>query len=855
MRAVSRAATAPDGSPRHAAAHAQVRASGRRNERTQSGRAAPPRAATALDAGHLPTGQRARRLAGGRGGVSHLCAQRAARGAGGAAQRRRQRRRPRARGRWLAADGARRAQRAGARRRLAAERRHGAVRRHAARRGAPRGTEGVRHGGAVLDAGRGGGRRRAQRGGGAGGVAGAHGAPRRRAARRRRAAPRGARGERAARAGAAAAPLCARRALGRAAEGGARAAVCGRAGAGGAPLCAARGGDAPGTAAGRGPLHVRRVRRRRTRVAVVRRRARHACAAAARAAPRRVSAVLRHITAARCRPHSRARASFCSTPRPSPPCRLFPSAAPPLPLRCAAPLMAPSPPSPLLFVAAAPPVSVARASHHPTPLAVASSSFVVAATRRRRPPLRFPASRAMSARVYARADTGTTHEEAVAAATARHSYAVASGDNLNLTATPPRRVALLVEPSPFTHTSGYSNRFKNLIVQLRAAGDQVLVIVPDNDRHAPTEFAGARIVNVPGFRFPLYRRITLTLGLRGVYRALKDFDPDVIHLTTPGFLIFATLLFARLLRKALLLSYHTHLPIYAKDYGLGSMQRFIWTMLRLQHNRADFTLTTSPQLCEELVRNGFQRVGLWRKGIDTVVFHPRFKSASMRERLTEGHAHQPLLIYVGRIGAEKNLIFFKQLMRRFAHCRLALVGDGPYKRTLQSELAGTNTVFTGILHGEQLSSAFASADVFVMPSESETLGFVVLESMACGVPVVGANAGGIPDIINHGVDGFLFDAGSQEQCAQRVQQLLHDKPLRDAMGAAARAEALKWSWSASAAATRNVGYGRAISNFKYRAMGGLGLPRSLTWLRWVRLKLVMLKRRLFGRLLWAINAH
>lgn len=170
--------------------------------------------------------------------------------------------------------------------------------------------------------------------------------------------------------------------------------------------------------------------------------------------------------------------------------------------------------------------------------------------------------------VHARADTGTTEEEADAAATARASYAVASGNNLDLTATPPRRLALLVEPSPFTHTSGYSSRFKNLLMQLQEAGDEVLVIVPDNSPDAPTEFAGAKIVNVPGFRFPLYRRITLTLGLRGVYQALKDFDPDVIHLTTPGFLIFSTLLYARLLRKALLLSYHTHVSLSRFRFSL-----------------------------------------------------------------------------------------------------------------------------------------------------------------------------------------------------------------------------------------------------------------------------------------------
>lgn len=449
--------------------------------------------------------------------------------------------------------------------------------------------------------------------------------------------------------------------------------------------------------------------------------------------------------------------------------------------------------------------------------------------------------------VHARADTGTTAAEADAAATARASYAVASGNNLELTATPPRRLALLVEPSPFTHTSGYSSRFKNLLMQLREAGDHVLVIVPDNDPAAPTEFAGARIVNVPGFRFPLYRRITLTLGLRRVYSALKDFDPDVIHLTTPGFLIFATLIYARLLRKALLLSYHTHLPVYTRNYGLGLLQGAVWTMLRMQHNRADFTLTTSPQLCEELVQNGFERVGLWRKGIDTNVFDPRYRSASMRERLTEGDPSAPLLIYVGRIGAEKNLAFFKGLLHRFPQCRLALVGDGPTRPELEAELAATKTHFAGILHGDELSQAFASADVFVMPSESETLGFVVLESMASGVPVVGARAGGVPDIISHQVNGYLFSPGSHDDCERWVRLLLDNPKLRADMGAAARQEAARWSWRASAAATRNVGYGRAISNFKYRAMGGLGLPRSLTWFRWLRRRLVILKMRLFGR--------
>jgi sulfoquinovosyltransferase len=452
--------------------------------------------------------------------------------------------------------------------------------------------------------------------------------------------------------------------------------------------------------------------------------------------------------------------------------------------------------------------------------------------------------------VTARLDAGSPApgREAAAAAFERTSYAVASGDNLELCHTPPRRIALMVEPTPFTHVSGYSNRFKNLLLQLREAGDEVLVIVPDNHPEAPTEFAGAKIVNVPGFQFPLYRRITLTLGLRGVYGALKEFDPDVIHLTTPGFLVLTTLLFARLLRKPLMLSYHTNLVNYAASYGLGFLQAATWLMLRLEHNRADFTLTTSPQLCEELVSHGFERVGLWRKGIDTNIFNPRFRSSEMRMRLTDGHPEDKLIIYVGRVGMEKNLGFFAPLLARFPGVRLAIVGDGPARGFVEEKLAGTQTVFTGILQGEELAAAFASADVFVMPSESETLGFVVLESMASGVPVVGARAGGVPDIIGHEKNGYLFEPGSVDEAAQYLSALLNDDELRARMGKEAREEATRWSWRASAAATRNLGYGRAMSNFKYRAWNGVGLPRSLTWLRWVRRRLSALRNIFLGGL-------
>mmetsp|Transcript_12579 Transcript_12579/g.40117 ORF Transcript_12579/g.40117 Transcript_12579/m.40117 type:complete len:238 (+) Transcript_12579:1155-1868(+) len=129
---------------------------------------------------------------------------------------------------------------------------------------------------------------------------------------------------------------------------------------------------------------------------------------------------------------------------------------------------------------------------------------------------------------------------------------------------------------------------------------------------------------------------------------------------------------------------------------------------------------------------------------------------------------------------------------------------------------GTPTMFTGLLQGEELSRAFAAADVFVMPSDSETLGFVVLESMASGVPVVGCNRGGIPSLIDDGKTGYLFEPGDTDELAARVRSLVDDPPAARAMAAAARAEAERWGWEAATTRLREEQYVQAARNHRER---------------------------------------
>jgi len=269
-----------------------------------------------------------------------------------------------------------------------------------------------------------------------------------------------------------------------------------------------------------------------------------------------------------------------------------------------------------------------------------------------------------------------------------------------------------------------------------------------------------------------------------------------------------------------------------------------WAALRWAHSRADLTLVTSPQMKDEMVANGIPRVDVWRKGIDTVKFDPKFKDLEMRKTMTNGHVDDFLLVYIGRIGHEKRLKDIKPVLEKMGpKTRLCIVGNGPQSDELKEYYKDTNTVFTGQLSGDTLSKAFASADVFVMPSDSETLGFVVLESMASGVPVVGAAAGGIPDLIHDGVDGYLVKPGDTDAYVQKLQ-ILREETVRKRMGKAGRAEAERWSWEAATSYLRNVQYEKAVVNFHSRAFGGFGRPGTKTVWMLFRERI----RRVFTRL-------
>ncbi|GAB1537802.1 glycosyltransferase family 1 protein [Scytonema sp. NUACC21] len=360
------------------------------------------------------------------------------------------------------------------------------------------------------------------------------------------------------------------------------------------------------------------------------------------------------------------------------------------------------------------------------------------------------------------------------------------------------RIALFTETF-LPKVDGIVTRLSHTVDHLQRNGNQVLVVAPDG---GITEYKGARVYGVSGFPLPLYPELKMALPRPAIGYVLEDFKPDLIHVVNPAVLGLAGIFYSKYLNIPLVASYHTHLPQYLQHYGLGMLEGLLWELLKAAHNQASLNLCTSTAMMQELITHGIERVDLWQRGVDTELFHPDTKCQQMRSRLSNNHPHSPLLLYVGRLSAEKEIERIKPILEAIPEARLALVGDGPHRQALEKHFVGTNTNFVGYLVGKELASAFASADAFIFPSRTETLGLVLLEAMAAGCPVVAARSGGIPDIVTDGVNGYLFEPEADVQSAVNATvRLLEQQQEREIIRQNARKEAEIWGW---ASATRQL---------------------------------------------------
>jgi len=340
---------------------------------------------------------------------------------------------------------------------------------------------------------------------------------------------------------------------------------------------------------------------------------------------------------------------------------------------------------------------------------------------------------------------------------------------------------------------GIVTRLTKTVQHLVAAGDEVLIFCPEG---APETYQGARVVGVPAMPLPLYPELKLALPRPAVAEALDRFQPDLVHVVNPAVLGLGGIWLAKTKAYPLVASYHTHLPKYLEHYGMGMLEPLLWELLKAAHNQARLNLCTSTAMVQELSEKGIQHTDLWQRGVDTDLFQPELRSDAMRARLLNGQSDTgKLLLYIGRLSAEKQIERIRPVLEAMPDARLALVGDGPYRQQLEKIFAGTPTHFVGYLAGEELAAAYASGDAFLFPSSTETLGLVLLEAMAAGCPVVGANRGGIPDIVSDGVNGCLYEPNQEGSLAAAVERLLGDASERSQLRRNAREEAERWGWA------------------------------------------------------------
>lgn len=348
---------------------------------------------------------------------------------------------------------------------------------------------------------------------------------------------------------------------------------------------------------------------------------------------------------------------------------------------------------------------------------------------------------------------------------------------------------------------GVVNRTLNLIRQLPRYGDELLIVCPN----APgCDQCPVPVVDVPSFSFPLYPEYRIGMPDHRLVEKLRRFEPDVLHYVNPFAFGFRC---NDVLRKAELhvpsvFSFHTMYGEFVKGYkALRPMSALIWWLMREYHNQADVNLTVSGIMQTDLIQRGFERVELWPPAVDSDLFHPNRKSAVMRDRLTNGRPDRKLLLTVSRLAPEKNVGFLAQVLRAFPDACLAIVGDGPARGELEHRFHGTDARFFGYLKGEQLAAAYASADAFVYASETETMGNVVLEAMACGTPVVAPHAGGIPNLVSHCSTGFLFRPRDVQDAVQWTRTALSDGTQ---IGTAARHAIEERNWEQSIGRVRQT---------------------------------------------------
>jgi glycosyltransferase involved in cell wall biosynthesis len=359
----------------------------------------------------------------------------------------------------------------------------------------------------------------------------------------------------------------------------------------------------------------------------------------------------------------------------------------------------------------------------------------------------------------------------------------------------PLRISLVTE-TYFPQVNGVSRTLDRLVRHCAEQGDRLQLLLPRYPQGAAALPGGVESHAWRSVPLPFYPEVRLPLVTpAGVTQALAGFRPDLVHIATEGPLGRSALRGCRRLGIPTVSSYHTNFAEYLRLYHLGWFAPLCWAYLRRFHNATRLTFCPTPSTRRELEAHGFRNVRVWSRGVDSERFHPSRRDLALRSTL--GIApDEVVLAYAGRLAAEKNLDMLTEAWRTLAErrrCRLLFIGDGPLRGRLERQ-AGERSIFVGYRHGEELARMYASADLFVFPSLTETFGNVILEAMASGLPAIAFAVQGPGDIIADGRTGRLVETVHAGGLREALSALVRDADHRRKLAVEARRYAEEQSW-------------------------------------------------------------
>ena len=360
---------------------------------------------------------------------------------------------------------------------------------------------------------------------------------------------------------------------------------------------------------------------------------------------------------------------------------------------------------------------------------------------------------------------------------------------------PSLRIAIVTETFP-PEINGVAMTLGHIVQGLIARGHMVQVVRPRQARESGIVPGNMEEVLARGAALPNYGELRFGLPAKNrLVRLWTDKRPDVVHVVTEGPLGWSAVAAARKMHIAVTSAFHTNFHSYSGHYGLGLLKRPIEGYLRKLHNRTMATMVPTAALAASLERRGYQNLRVVSRGVDVQLFHPAKRSEALRQ--SWGLAPQDVaVLHVGRIAKEKNVGLvvagFRAVQQLHPRAKLVFVGDGPARQSVQD--ACPDAIFAGMRKGEDLAAHYASADVFLFASLTETYGNVVPEALASGLAVVAFAYGAALELVQDGASGVLVTGARDADFVHAVQRLMDPAHTLDSMRLAAAQSVAHVAW-------------------------------------------------------------